>query len=30
MPFGVHLGAMALLATFVGNHFLAWYWGFYR
>lgn len=25
MPFGVFLGSMALLALFVGNHFLSWY-----
>ncbi len=30
MPFGVHLGAMALLAEFFGSRFLAWYWGLYR
>ena len=26
MPFGVFLGAMALLAFFFGNQFLQWYW----
>jgi leader peptidase (prepilin peptidase)/N-methyltransferase len=28
IPFGVHLGAMALLAFFFGNTILRWYWGF--
>jgi leader peptidase (prepilin peptidase)/N-methyltransferase len=27
MPFGVFLGAMAMLAFFYGNSFLRWYWG---
>ncbi len=27
MPFGVFLGAMAMLAFFYGNGFLRWYWG---
>lgn len=27
MPFGVFLGSMAMLALFVGNAFLRWYWG---
>jgi leader peptidase (prepilin peptidase) / N-methyltransferase len=27
MPFGVFLGSMALLAFFLGNNFLHWYWG---
>lgn len=27
MPFGVFLGSMAMLAFFVGNRFLRWYWG---
>jgi leader peptidase (prepilin peptidase) / N-methyltransferase len=27
MPFGVFLGSMALLALFLGNDFLRWYWG---
>jgi len=26
MPFGVFLGAMAILALFCGNQFLRWYW----
>lgn len=26
MPFGVFLGAMAMLAFFFGNQFLSWYW----
>ena len=26
MPFGVFLGAMAMLALFFGNQFLGWYW----
>jgi hypothetical protein len=30
MPFGVFLGSMALLSAFVGDRFLAWYWGAYR
>jgi leader peptidase (prepilin peptidase)/N-methyltransferase len=29
MPFGVFLGAMALLAVFYGNALLRWYWGQY-
>ncbi len=29
MPFGVFLGAMALLALFVGNQFLSWYGRFW-
>ncbi len=29
MPFGVHLGAMAILVAFFGDRFLAWYWGLY-
>lgn len=29
MPFGVHLGAVAILVAFFGNRFLAWYWGLY-
>lgn len=28
MPFGVFLGAMALVAFFYGNRFLSWYWRF--
>jgi len=27
MPFGVHLGSMAMVAFFFGNRFLRWYWG---
>ncbi|MBV9573666.1 MAG: prepilin peptidase [Acidobacteriales bacterium] len=27
MPFGVFLGSMAMMAFFVGNQFLHWYWG---
>ncbi len=27
MPFGVFLGSMAMIAFFVGNRFLHWYWG---
>jgi prepilin signal peptidase PulO-like enzyme (type II secretory pathway) len=27
MPFGVFLGAMAMLALFFGNQLLSWYWG---
>lgn len=27
MPFGVFLGSMALLAFFLGNRLLRWYWG---
>jgi prepilin signal peptidase PulO-like enzyme (type II secretory pathway) len=27
MPFGVFLGAMALLSFFFGNRLLHWYWG---
>jgi len=27
MPFGVFLGGMALLSAFLGDRFLAWYWG---
>jgi len=27
MPFGVFLGSMAMIALFVGNRFLHWYWG---
>ncbi|HMK23683.1 MAG TPA: prepilin peptidase [Terriglobales bacterium] len=27
MPFGVFLGAMAMVAFFFGNRFLDWYWG---
>ena len=27
MPFGVFLGTMAIIAVFVGNQFLHWYWG---
>jgi leader peptidase (prepilin peptidase)/N-methyltransferase len=27
MPFGVFLGAMAMVAFFFGNSFLRWYWG---
>jgi leader peptidase (prepilin peptidase)/N-methyltransferase len=30
MPFGVFLGSMALLSAFLGDRFLAWYWGPYR
>ncbi|MGH9508792.1 MAG: prepilin peptidase [Terriglobales bacterium] len=30
MPFGVFLGSMALLSAFLGDRFLAWYWGQYR
>ncbi|MGH9600793.1 MAG: prepilin peptidase [Terriglobales bacterium] len=30
MPFGVFLGSMALLSAFLGDRFLAWYWGTYR
>ncbi len=29
MPFGVHLGTMALLAMFFGDRILRWYWGPY-
>jgi len=27
MPFGVFLGSMALVAFFLGEPFLRWYWG---
>jgi len=30
MPFGVFLGSMALVAAFLGNTVIRWYWGFYR
>jgi leader peptidase (prepilin peptidase)/N-methyltransferase len=30
MPFGVFLGSMAIVAAFLGNRVLGWYWGFYR
>jgi leader peptidase (prepilin peptidase)/N-methyltransferase len=29
MPFGVFLGAMAMVALFFGNALLRWYWDFY-
>ncbi|HEU5453364.1 MAG TPA: prepilin peptidase [Terriglobales bacterium] len=29
LPFGVFLGAMAMLALFFGNALLRWYWGLY-
>ena len=29
MPFGVFLGAMALVALFFGRRLLHWYWGVY-
>jgi prepilin signal peptidase PulO-like enzyme (type II secretory pathway) len=29
MPFGVFLGAMALVALFFGLQLLRWYWGMY-
>ncbi len=29
MPFGVHLGTMAILIGFFGDRFLSWYWGLY-
>jgi leader peptidase (prepilin peptidase)/N-methyltransferase len=29
MPFGVFLGAMALLALFFGHPLMGWYWDFY-
>jgi len=30
MPFGVFLGSTAILATFLGNKLIRWYFGFYR
>ena len=30
MPFGVFLGSMALVAAFLGDRLIGWYWGFYR
>ena len=30
MPFGVFLGSMAIVAAFLGNQVLGWYWRFYR
>jgi prepilin signal peptidase PulO-like enzyme (type II secretory pathway) len=29
MPFGVFLGSMAIIAFFVGDQFLHWYWRLY-